>query len=199
MREYNLRTYKEIDWSVVDKAPIDTFKWTAGGYTPHCFAQCALLENVGLCVKLTANEKNPRAVHENFNDPVCTDSCLEFFAAFEEGSDQYVNFEFNSKGTCLATLRGPRGPVVTIDNIISVPKIKAEVFEEYWTVEFLLSFADIKALFPKANIEKGASFHANFYKCGDETEIPHYGMWNEVMCDPPNFHAPQFFGKINIC
>lgn len=197
MREYNLKTFSTLDWNSVEKAEIDTFKWVENDYKPECFAQCALTE-AGLHIKLTAYENSPRAVCENFGDPVCTDSCLEFFACFDNESDKYVNFEMNSKGTMLATLRGPGCPIVPINEIIEIPQINAIVDDAYWSVEFLLTSDQITALFPNAKIEKGGYFTANFYKCGDMTEQVHYGMWNEVMGDP-NFHLPQYFGKVNIC
>jgi hypothetical protein len=36
----------------------------------------------------------------------------------------------------------------------------------------------------------------NFYKCGDETEFKHYGMWNLIENSTPDFHLPEYFGKI---
>ncbi len=37
---------------------------------------------------------------------------------------------------------------------------------------------------------------ANFYKCGDETNEPHYISWNPIDTPNPNFHVPQFFGDL---
>ena len=37
---------------------------------------------------------------------------------------------------------------------------------------------------------------ANFYKCGDETLHPHFGCWNPVVAEEPNFHLPEFFGTL---
>ncbi|HEX9250722.1 MAG TPA: carbohydrate-binding family 9-like protein, partial [Ignavibacteriaceae bacterium] len=36
----------------------------------------------------------------------------------------------------------------------------------------------------------------NFYKCGDETEFKHYGMWSLIENSTPDFHLPEYFGKI---
>ncbi|MDD6236825.1 MAG: carbohydrate-binding family 9-like protein, partial [Clostridiales bacterium] len=36
----------------------------------------------------------------------------------------------------------------------------------------------------------------NFYKCGDKTKHPHFGMWNPINNEFPDFHLPQFFGRI---
>jgi hypothetical protein len=36
----------------------------------------------------------------------------------------------------------------------------------------------------------------NFYKCGDETEYPHFGCWNLIASPVPDFHRPEYFGEI---
>ena len=184
------------DFTVVK---IDSFHWEKDGYSrPESYAALFAVKGEGLHALLWSYEENIRCECTENYQPVYTDSCLEFFAAFDKNSDQYVNFEVNSLGTCLATLRGPGYPVVTIDKLIPVPEMKALVEEDHWSVEFTVPFADIKTLFPNSKLEKGEYFRANFYKCGDETAVVHYGMWSEVMCYPPNYHTPQYFGKINI-
>ena len=35
-----------------------------------------------------------------------------------------------------------------------------------------------------------------FYKCGDETEFKHRGMWNIINNPKPDFHLPEYFGNI---
>jgi hypothetical protein len=44
----------------------------------------------------------------------------------------------------------------------------------------------------------GQKIKANFYKCGDETPEPHFLSWNPIDLPQPNFHAPQFFGLLNL-
>lgn len=39
---------------------------------------------------------------------------------------------------------------------------------------------------------------AGFYKCGDETGRPHYGSWQKVETDAPDFHRPEFFESFEI-
>jgi hypothetical protein len=39
-------------------------------------------------------------------------------------------------------------------------------------------------------------FKANFYKCGDLTDEPHFLSWNPISAPKPNFHVPQFFGQL---
>jgi hypothetical protein len=39
---------------------------------------------------------------------------------------------------------------------------------------------------------------ANFYKCGDETAVTHYVTWNPVKTNNPDYHQPEFFGKVEF-
>src|SRR5690606_1910669 len=42
----------------------------------------------------------------------------------------------------------------------------------------------------------GVSCTGNFYKCGDELPEPQFVAWNPIDYPTPNFHLPQFFGKL---
>ncbi len=198
MKEYTVNTYKKIDWNDVPKAEISTYKWLDNGYEPVCYAQCAFLENDGLYIRMVANESNPRTEMKNFDDAVCTESCMEFFVSFDPENKTYVNFEVNAIGTLLATRRTVGAERVTIDKLIGIPEITAKIEDDFWSVEYMLTFDQIKKLFPNADLNKGSTFRANFYKCGDSTEIPHYGMWNEVESEEPSYHLPQYFGRLII-
>ena len=52
--------------------------------------------------------------------------------------------------------------------------------------------------FGKTQFSRGEVIKGNFYKCGDKTEIPHFGMWSPIDSEKPNFHQPQFFGEMEI-
>lgn len=46
------------------------------------------------------------------------------------------------------------------------------------------------------DVRPGQRAAGNFYKCGDETEFPHYGAWSPVRTLSPDFHRPEFFGTL---
>ena len=65
---------------------------------------------------------------------------------------------------------------------------------DYWTVHYKIPiklFENYYKLPFKAEPAIG-----NFYKCGDEAEFEHYGAWNLIGHTTPDFHLPQYFGKI---
>jgi hypothetical protein len=197
MNEYIVKSIDELCWDDIPKAEISTYKWVSG-YTPYAYAQLAYLKGRGLAVKMTAFEAEPLATYRNFNDPVYEDSCLEAFLMLDPEGKKYVNFEMNSQGTYLSTLREADGNVITIDKFIKLPKVDAKKDNEKWSVEFVLESVDIAKLFPSVSLESGFEFRANFYKCGDKTAIPHYGMWNEIGGTKISYHQPEFFGKLII-
>lgn len=195
--EYTFKHYEylaDVDWSQVDKAMIDKFGWGYNDYKPLCYAQGVYTDDAGMVIKLTAFEKNPRATKTEFMDSVCNDSCLEFF--FSADRVAYTNFEFNALGTQHTSVGAPghRGP---IDQFTERPVIKAEQFDDRWEITFALSHKMVKDITGK-ELARGAEFYGNFYKCGDECEHKHYGMWNEVKTETPSFHQPGYFGVLHI-
>ena len=44
--------------------------------------------------------------------------------------------------------------------------------------------------------EVPSELRANFYKCGDNTETPHFLSWSPIDTPSPSFHQLKFFGKI---
>lgn len=63
-------------------------------------------------------------------------------------------------------------------------------FEWKLTVEIPFSLIGIQI------DELPTAIKANFYKCGDETSVPHYLSWSNIMTKEPDFHQPEFFGEL---
>ena len=38
----------------------------------------------------------------------------------------------------------------------------------------------------------------NFYKCASATSQPHYLSWSPIDTPEPDFHRPEFFGKLTL-
>jgi len=133
---------------------------------------------------------------------VCEDSCVEFF--FRPNSDpNFFNIETSVLGTQLIGLGPAREDRRSIEVDETVMQIVASVkdansyHEEFWTVEYQVPFSFLKTFYGDLNIvEDGLS--ANLFKCGDLTRYEHYGMWNEIEIDEPDFHRPDWFGKMTF-
>ena len=85
--------------------------------------------------------------------------------------------------------------MLTAEDIAALD-IHAEVREENWEVRYRVPFALIRKYIPGYQYEAGMSIRTNFYKCGDETEFPHFGIWKEYPLQEPDFHRPEYFGEI---
>ena len=183
---------------------IDTESW------PECNHKPAInfaMAHSGDCIFIKFNvlEKYARATHRQNNSPVSQDSCVEFFISLDGGTD-YYNFEFNCIGTCKAGFgtknRKERNdlPDEVIDRINRQSLIKTGRQFNDGLIAWELTVSIPLDVFCYDNISSfnGLKSRANFYKCGDNLPEPHFIVWNEVKAEKPDFHLPEFFGKINF-
>lgn len=151
-----------------------------------------------------------RAVARAYQDPVCKDSCVEFF--FTPGAHlglSYFNIEINCGGTVLFWWH-PEGekavPVATADFEQmeighTLPKTVDPEMEAptTWSLEYRLPFSVVKTYCPDASKPApGVVWKANLYKCGDATSHPHWLTWSFVDHPTPRFHMPAYFGTLTF-
>lgn len=142
-----------------------------------------------------------KAIHEKDQSPVWTDSCVEFFMKAED-SDKYCNFEFNCIGTCYAARRVTRPDFTLLsteelNQIERYPNLGRKPFVEMqglftWDLLVAIPF-EIMGLDGNNLPEK---ITGNFYKCADDTALPHYVSWAPIDTPKPDFHRPEFFGEL---
>ncbi len=191
-------TADSVDWNAIPAAPIDHFFWLEG-HTPATAAKLVYVEGFGFLLRMTCAEVEPKAVYTQYNEPVYTDSCLEFFCDWL-GDGRYINMEMNPNGTllsCIGPDRHARTPIVDLSGGEIFP-VTGEILDGYWqvTAEIPLSLLCKILGVDSLPFGHGYIFRGNFYKCGDETPIPHYGMWSPVGTEKPDFHRPEFFGTL---
>lgn len=142
-----------------------------------------------------------RAVNYKNNSPVAEDSCVEFFLQ-TPGSEEYWNFEFNCIGAINASHRKDRKhPIRLTDMELATVKRYATCgnnpFQELegifnWGLAIAIPFELIWVDVSKRPIE----MKGNLYKCASATSMPHYLSWTPIKTDKPDFHRPEYFGKI---
>ncbi|MCE5325486.1 MAG: carbohydrate-binding family 9-like protein [Planctomycetaceae bacterium] len=150
-----------------------------------------------------------RAKHQ---EPVCLDSCAEFF--FTPGEDWqqygYYNLEMSATGVMWLSAHPAGKPAVMLpaDDLATVeiasslkgPIAKEIVAPTVWTLEYRLPIETMakhsngKFLRPA----KGVTWRANFYKCADETSRPHWLTWSPIVWKAPAFHIPRQFGILKF-
>lgn len=142
-----------------------------------------------------------KAVNYKNNTAVCEDSCVEFFMSLP-GSEEYWNFEFNCIGTVNASHRKDRKyPTRLTDAEIYRIKRYASCgtnpFQELeglfnWSLLVAIPF-DLIGLDPET---LPVEMSGNFYKCASGTSMPHFLSWAPIQTENPDFHRPEFFGRI---
>ncbi len=153
-------------------------------------------------------DKYVLALAEKNFDPVFRDSCVEFFFIPQNKTDAgYFNLETNCGGTVLfgfrkspsqKPLRVKGEDIEKLDIVTTLPKIiKTEIIENTsWVIEYRLPF-EVLTEYSKIDIPvTNTVWFANFYKCADNSTKPHWLTWNKVNFPEPNFHLPDFFGKL---
>ena len=65
-----------------------------------------------------------------------------------------------------------------------------------WRLEYFIPFSLLEKWVGSLGLVLGQQWHANLYKCGDETSHPHWAAWAPV--DEFNFHLPRCFGTIQF-
>ncbi len=158
-----------------------------------------------ILLKYRVQEPQVRAVNTGFNSPVWEDSCVEFFISLE-GDNQYYNFEFNAIGTVLGAYGPDRHkrewiPEEILKLIRVNPSLGREVITDLsgdtrWELDIMLPLK----LFCHHVVTDiaGHRARANFYKCGDKLDKPHFLSWNPVLTPAPDFHTPRFFGTLDF-
>ena len=63
-----------------------------------------------------------------------------------------------------------------------------------WGIEYRIPKKYIQMYMPDFEMHGEAA--CNFYKCGDETETPHYLAWAPLSSDTPDYHRRQDFGRL---
>lgn len=193
-------------WAHVPALAIDRYLWLDNGYRPRVEVR---LCHAGrrLHLRFEAFERRVLARFTAFQAPVYRDSCVEFFVdPRPEDSRGYFNFEFNALGTLLAAFgpgredRRALTPVeagaIEIAASVGSP-VAGEYGAESWTVGCAIPFALLERL-GGGTLGPGRRVRANFYKCGDDADPPHFGAWRSPLTGRPDFHRPECFGELLI-
>lgn len=204
-------SWTEMPWQDVPYLEIAHYREESSPHRPRVQVRL-LYEAGGLWGMFRVTDRYIRCVHTGFQTPVCRDSCVECFLQPKTGGG-YFNFEFNCGGTMLAyyitdptrvdaafaaytPLKPTDGRHVgirpSLPEVID-PEITAPVT---WTLAFHIPFSLLETYAGPLTVAPGTTWHANFYKCADDSSHPHWGAWSPV--DELNFHLPRCFGEIRF-
>lgn len=193
-----------LDSMGVELTPIDKVNWEAFPYRPSVQFRLVSTDE-GLVVHYHVEERTVAAVATGDNGRVWEDSCVEFFCT-PDSDGVYYNMECNCAGTLLVGAgkersNRQRATQEVLDGVKRWSSLGRGSFAErqgpvVWDVVLSIPYGtfflhDIKSL-------RGRTVSANFYKCGDKLQTPHYLSWSPIHLPKPNFHSPQFFGSLRF-
>lgn len=185
---------KETDWSVVPVAKIGSYGWQSAEKF-EAQAQLVLIKGSKFICRMVCFQADPWANCDENGGRIWLDSVMELFISFDGKS--YLNVEMNSRGDKLEEFGPSRRDRRKLGGITTV---SAEKRSDSWQLELVLPVSGIQSLYPDLDaglLKKGFELALNFYKTGlnPETGLSHYGMWNPVESEKPDFHRPDQFGS----
>jgi len=167
-----------------------------------------MYDEANIYVIFQVQDRYVRCLTTEYNGPVYKDSAVEFF--FSPDSSQpllYFNLETNCGGTPLMHYNlVPRKEFIELDTddikqieiAHSLPQIiDPEISDPVtWTLEYRIPIKILEKYSQITHPEKGIVWRANFYKIAENNSNQHYLTWAIVENNYPDFHLPQFFGKL---
>ena len=175
---------------------IDSFVWDETGYRPEARAYAAWDES-GLHALLCAKEETISAVTSGFGGDVYKDSCLEWFVQPFADDPRYINVEVNAAGAAYVGFGSGREDSKPLPTMPQGMRVSASKHEGgWWAIAYTIPASLLKELYGRS-LTAGACMRGNFYKC-DESIHPHFGSWNPIAHPVPDFHRPEFFGKMEL-
>jgi len=194
MITYQVATTGEPEWFTVQNHRPE------GAVGPKTEGYMRYISGTGFEVVMRCFEKNPKAVYSQPDDPVFQDSCMEAFINFfpELPEYGYLNVEVNANGAARCRFgvgRQDRGWLREMG--IDHPQITVTREEDFWQIHVMITEALLEKLYERpCRFAAGHEMRGNFYKCGEETDPPHWVSW--TVLDRLEFHMPARFGLLKI-
>lgn len=201
--------WAKSQWEKIKPIEIKHYMGDASVFLPHVQSKM-MYDDANLYVIYQVKDRYVRSVTTEFNGPVSTDSCVEFFFSPDAQFPlKYFNLEINAGGTPLMFhVTKPRTELkkLTTEELKeiqiahSLPAIvDPEISEPVtWTIECRVPLSLLKKYSNVSHPAKGVKWKANFYKTGSETSNPNYLTWSFVDNPQPDFHLPQYFGTLEF-
>ena len=184
-------------------AVLEVMPWRRAGEPLHCGRAELSYDDTALYVRMRAYETELIATRRAFGEPVCRDSCLEFFFAPEPHKNAYFNFEVNP----LATMYVGFSPAGTRadSRLLTDPDIRDNSFFSAsarriaggWEVSYAIPYGFIRRYVPEYKTpQPGKILRCNFYTCCDDAAEPYYSVWHFIDAPAPDYHRPESFGAL---
>ena len=193
-----------LDMACVEWQKIDELNWHEFPYRPSVEFRIAHVASA-ILLHYRVSEYSVAAVAGRDNGNVWEDSCVEFFS-MPTDDDIYYNIECNCAGTVLVGAGRDRNcrelaPQRILDGVQRWASMGREPFSERigetaWEVALVIPYATY--FMHSITTFDSRAVPANFFKCGDHLQRPHFLSWNPVAAPSPDFHRPECFGRLRF-
>ncbi len=196
-------------WQNIMLVEISNFMGDLPAFHPKAFAKM-MYDEENLYLIFQVEDHYVRCITKTYNGPVYEDSCVEFFFSPDINYPlKYFNLEINCGGTPLMHYNiVPRkefklmekADFEQIEIAHSLPQIvDPEITKPVrWTIEYRLPLGMLEKYSVITQPKQGVSWRANFYKIAEKGSNVHFLTWSVVENAKPDFHLPQFFGRIEF-
>ncbi len=198
MKEYTAKmvsgpmNINDTRWGIVDSAELD-YVWENSFPSPYKTRAQVVHSDEGITVRLTTDEWPITVTAMTRNECVCIDSCMELFFIPNMDDEEYINLEMNPAAITLTAKGAGRFGRTRLDIHGENIKVESHIIGECgWTAMAFISYEFLLKHYSRV----GKVMRANFYKCGDKTVRKHFSTWNPVLTEAPDYHRPEYFGKI---
>lgn len=201
--------WDKLPWTEIEPLQMQYYMGDVPEHFPFTQAKMTY-DDLAVYLIFRVEDRYVKAVHQNNQDPVYFDSCVEFFFSPGESAQKgYFNLEMNCGGTMLfhhqekprtnRTLISEEH-IQQIEVAHSLPDIVDPEIENdtTWTVEYRIPFSVLTNYHALTNPDAGTVWRANFYKCADQTSHPHWLTWAPIDSPKPDFHLPEYFGILEF-
>jgi hypothetical protein len=194
-------------WNSVRAVDINNFMGEIPGFKPEAQAKM-MYDNDNLYVIFHVKDRYVRCITNEINGPVWEDGAVEFFFAPDSQKPLiYFNLEINCGGTPLMhynlvprqeSTELEKDDIKTIEIAHTLPQIIDPEMKDpvTWTLEYRIPLAILEKYSVITHPKKGVEWKANFYKIAENNSNHHYITWSVVGLEKPDFHRPEFFGKL---
>jgi hypothetical protein len=195
------------EWINVQPVDITNYMGAIPGFKPVAQAKMMYDDN-NLYVIFHVKDCCVRCLTKEINGPVWEDGAVEFFFAPDVAKPLlYFNLETNCGGTPLMhynlvprkeSKELSKEDIIKVEIAHTLPQIIDPEMKDpvTWTLEYRIPIAMLEKYSVVTHPKKGVEWKANFYKIAENSSNPHYITWSLVEIEKPDFHRPEFFGRL---
>ena len=176
-------------WRAGEEARIEHFHASSSTHRPVVRTKL-MYDAANVYLRFRVEDRYVVAKHTEFQDPVCRDSCVEFFVQ-PRASGGYFSFEINCCGVLLSYYI--EDPVRTADGFAKFTRLSAEhgrririthslpslIVPEreepvVWHIGCAIPLDVVEAYTGPLGPLEGQTWRGNFFKCADDSSHPHW-------------------------